>query len=86
MTKQEYVDILNTNYEGLHSAVIFHYDPLTEQLEVRAIYTKDRNEAYQWLTENSKLYNQMGVDFKSYLNGVLEWDQGDVFEYVEGWR
>lgn len=71
------------NFPNFHRAVIFHYDPFTGVVEVRSIYSEDRAEVYMWLEEKSKLYTQMQIDFRGYLDGGLLFFAGDVTKYFK---
>lgn len=85
MTKKMFLKELEiaASHRDLHSAVLFHWSPITECVETRRLYSESRTELYLWLQEKSKFYTQCNLDFKAYLDGDLEFDGGDFFEHIK---
>lgn len=90
MTKTEYIDILNNSTRlaqnnSLHCAVIFLFSPVSKMIETRLIYSPERFECVDWLNKVANYYDDMDIDYKAYLDRNLERDNGDIFQYIEGW-
>ena len=91
MTNVEYIDILNNSTRlarnnSLHCAVIFLFSPVSKMIETRLIYSPERFECADWLNKVANNYDDMGMDYKAYLDRNLERDNGNIFQYVEGFR
>lgn len=82
-TKMNNILKYGANFPNLHRAVIFHYDPLTEVVDVRSMYSEDRGEVYMWLEEKMKLYTQLGIDCRGYVDQQLFFECGDVTKYFK---
>lgn len=90
MTKAEYIDILNNSTRlaqnnNLHCAVVLLFSPVSRMIETRLIYSPERFECVNWLNEVASHYDDMDIDYKAYLNRNLERDNGNIFQYIEGW-
>ena len=86
MTKSEYFDTLKkaTSYNELHSAIIFHLDPVMENVDSRVIYSKDRFEVRSWLDSKIDFYRKNNIQFQAFLDGQFEDLYGDISRYLEG--
>ena len=90
MTKTEYIDILNNSTRlaqnnSLHCAVIFLFSPVSKMIETKLIYSPERFECIKWLHGIASNYNRIDIDYIAYLDRNLECDNGNIFQYVEGW-
>jgi len=85
MTKNEYIAKYNKSfdYAGLHCAMIFHYDPILEVVEMRSIYSESRLEVVMWLEEKMKFYQNNKLDFTAYVDGIFERAYGDINQYIK---
>lgn len=85
MTKQEYIDKYNKSfdYPGLHCAMIFHYDPILDVVEVRSMYSESRLELVQWFETAVNFYTKNKIDFTAYIDGIFERAYGDINQYFE---
>lgn len=85
MKKSEYLSKYDKSfaYPGLHCAMIFHHDPMLESVECRSIYSEDRTEVVIWLEEKMRFYQNNGVSFTAYIDGIFERACGDINQYIE---
>lgn len=90
MTKTEYLNLLRSVGEraatcNLHYAVILFYSPVSDTIEERYIFSDERHECDRWLSDNANTYDKFDFDYKGYVDDQLKRDNGDIFQYVEGW-
>lgn len=85
MTKNEYLSKYDKSfaYPGLHCAMIFHYDPILEIVEMRSIYAGSRLEAIMWVEEKTAFYRNNKVAFIAYVDGIFESAYGDINQYIK---
>ena len=85
MTKNEYLAKYDKSfaYPGLHCAMVFHYDPILDVVEVRSIYSESRLEIVQWLETSVNFYRKNKIDFIAYIDGIYECGYGDLNKYIE---
>ena len=85
MTKNEYLAKYDKSfaYPGLHCAMIFHYDPILEVVEMRSIYSESRIEVVLWMEQEMKNYRSNKIHATAYVDGIYEEAIGDITHYIK---
>ena len=85
MNKNEYLAKYEKSfaYPGLHCAMIFHYDPILDVVEVRSIYSESRLEIVQWFETSVNFYRKNKIEFIAYIDGIFEQSYGDINQYIK---
>lgn len=68
--------------KGLQTAIIYFFSPILNEVEERHIYADSITELRAWLNETCMFYNMHNICYLSYLNGVLETNQGDIVDKI----
>ena len=85
MNKTEYLAKYEKSfaYPGLHCAMIFHYDPILEVVEMRSIYSESRLEVVMWMEQQMKNYRSNKIHATAYIDGIYEEAIGDINHYIK---
>lgn len=64
--------------KGLHTAIIYFYSPISEQVEERHIYADEYMECVEWLATVTARYQKNGFSFITYFNNQLRDVEGKL--------
>jgi len=71
------------NNNGLQSAVLVFYSPLSETVEERHIYADNFNEVFEWADSlNNKYMNSNIPAFIIYINNELRYHKNQLGDYI----
>ena len=69
---------LNKRIEGAHVFLVFHYDPIRKDIEVREGYFPSYGEGSMWAKDVTEFYNKHRIPYAWYTDGIHEESKGNL--------